>query len=74
MRMTNAIGLIDDGLILEAMDPLKDEGSNRRSRDSFGKKNAPWLKWGGIAACLALLVIAGAVILPVLFGKNNFRF
>ncbi len=32
---------------------------------------APWLKWGGAAACLIMLVIGGLVLLQPSFGKNK---
>ncbi len=31
----------------------------------------PWLKWGSLAACFALLIIAGTTILPSLFGGDG---
>ncbi len=71
MRMVNAMGFIDDELILEAMAPSKGEERNARFRGGLGKKTAPWIKWGGIAACLVMLIIAGAVILPMSFGKSK---
>ncbi len=32
---------------------------------------APWLKWGGAAACLIMLVIASVILLPSTLGKNK---
>ena len=55
-RIANAIGYIDDDLVADAAECRK----NKR----------PWLKWGSIAACFAVLLIAGAAILPSLFGGN----
>ena len=85
MRMVNAMGFIDDELVLEAMTPPY--GNKRTARqssktptndenhfawpNSLSKKTAPWIIWGGIAACLVMLIIAGAVILPMSFGKNK---
>ena len=71
MRMVNAMGFIDDELILEAMAPSKGEERNARVRSGLDIKTAAWIKWGGIAACLVMLVIACVVILPVSFGKNK---
>ncbi len=34
------------------------------------KNKKHWLKWGSLAACFAVLVIAGAAILPSLFREN----
>ena len=50
-RIVNAIGLIDDELIIAAENTKK------------AKPNA-FVKWSAFAACLALVVIAGAIILP----------
>jgi hypothetical protein len=33
-------------------------------------KHNPWIRWGAIAACFAVLVIAGAAILPSFFGGD----
>lgn len=58
-RIVNAIGYIDDELIADAENTGK------------SKKNL-WVKWGSLAACFAVLVIAGAMVLPALFGgKGN---
>ncbi len=50
-RIANAIGHIDDDLVSGAV------GSKKK------KKNV-WVKWGSLAACFAVLVIAGAAVLP----------
>ena len=55
-RIANAIGHIDDDLVAGAAECKK----NRNH----------WLKWGSIAACFAVLLIAGTAILPSLFGGN----
>lgn len=52
-RIANAVGHIDDDLISGAA------GSR--------KKKSTRAKWGSLAACFAVLVIAGAVILPMLW-------
>ena len=58
-RIANAVGYIDDDLITAAAESKKKT------------KRSPWLKWGSIAACFALLVIAGTAILPSLFGGDR---
>lgn len=55
-RIANAIGHIDDSLVSDAV-------------ESNGKKR-PWFKWGSLAACFAVLVIAGAIILPSFFRAD----
>jgi len=56
-RTANAVGYIDDDLIANTA--------------TYKKKNKNyWLKWGSLAACFAVLVIASVAILPTLFGKN----
>ena len=57
-RMANSVGQIDDDLITEAAECKK-------------KKKNNWMKWGPLAACFAVLVIAGAAILPSLLGNNT---
>ncbi len=57
-RMANAVGQIDDDLITAAAECKK-------------KKKNNWMKWGSLAACFAVLVIAGAAILPSLLGGNT---
>jgi len=57
-RFSNAIGNLDDDLI-EAAAECKRK-----------KKPNLWLKWGSIAACFAVLVVAGAMILPSLLGGD----
>ena len=56
-RIANAIGQIDDDLVADAAKCKK-------------KNKKHWLKWGSLAACFAVLVIAGAAILPSLFREN----
>ena len=58
-RTANVVGHIDDDLITAAAECKKKT------------KHSPWLKWGSIAACFALLVIAGTAILPSLFGGDG---
>ena len=86
MRMVNAIGNIEEDLILEAMVPpnamvlpnamVSPKGEKHGAGPSSAlSKNtvpcAPWLKWGGAAACLIMLVIGGLVLLQPSFGKNK---
>lgn len=56
-RIANAIGQIDDDLVTDAAKCKK-------------KNKKHWLKWGSLAACFAVLVIAGTAILPSLFQEN----
>ena len=56
-RITHAVGHIDDDLI---------SGANA----SKAVKKISWIKWGSIAACLAIFVMVGALIIPMLFGGN----
>lgn len=58
-RFSNAIGNLDDDLI-EAAAECKRK-----------KKPNLWLKWGSVAACFAVFVIAGAMILPSLLGGDS---
>jgi len=58
-RTANVVGHIDDDLITAAAECKKKT------------KHSPWLKWGSIAACFALLFIAGTAILPSLFGGDG---
>ncbi len=55
-RIVNAVGHIDDELVIDAVNSKK-------------KKNR-WVKWGTFAACFAVLVIAGVAILPSLLGSD----
>ena len=55
-RIVNAIENIDDELVSSAAESKK-------------KKNN-WVKWGTLAACFAVLVIAGTTILPSLLGND----
>lgn len=55
-RIANAIGHIDDDLVAGAAECRKN-------------KNL-WLKWGSLAACAAVFLIAGTAILRSLFGGN----
>ena len=59
LRFSNAIGNLDDDLI-EAAAECKRK-----------KKPKLWLKWGSVAACFAVLVLAGAMILPSLLGGDS---
>ena len=58
-RFSNAIGNLDDDLI-EAAAECKRK-----------KKPNLWLKWGSVAACFAVLVVACAMILPSLLGSDS---
>lgn len=58
-RIANAIGYIDDDLVIDAAESKKKTKRN------------PWLKWGSIAAAFAVLVVAGNAILPSLFDGGG---
>lgn len=58
-RITNAISYIGDDLITAAADSKKIT------------RSIPWLKWGSVAACFAVLAIACATILPSLTDGNT---
>lgn len=59
-RIINSVGHIDDDLITATTEIKKKA------------KFSPWLKWGFIAACFALIVIAGTAFLPsILKGKET---
>ncbi len=58
-RIINSVGHIDDDLITGATENKKKS------------KFSPWLKWGSIVACFAVIVIAGTAFLPSLLkGKE----
>ena len=57
-RFSNAIGNLDDDLI-EAAAECKRK-----------KKPNLWLKWGSVAACFVVLVVAGTLVLPSLLGDE----
>ncbi len=57
-RMANSVGHIDEDLVSVAAECKK-------------KKKNHWMKWGALAACFAVLVIAGASVLPSLLGGNT---
>lgn len=66
-RISDAIGNINAKYIEEAACVDKQETCHR----------PVWIKWTAIAACLALLLIAGALVLPSLFttpGKYKYQF
>ena len=57
-RIVNAVGQIDDDLV---------SGANRAK---VAKKNV-WLKWGSIAACFAVMLMAVVAIAPMMFGGDD---
>ncbi len=59
-KIARAVGHIDDDLIASAVE------SNKETT------HALWLKWGSLAACFAVLVIAASTILPS-FGDRNHK-
>lgn len=63
-KIVNAVGNIDDDLVTGATQSKK-------------TKNNLWLRWTSVAACLALLVVVGAAVLPKIFtnqGNANDRY
>lgn len=56
-RIANAIGHIDDDLVSGAAESANEEKNH-------------WIKWGSLAACFVVLVIAGAAVLPSLLDRN----
>ncbi len=54
-RIVNAVGHIDDELISGAI--------GERAR-----KKSVWLKWGSVAACFAIILVAVAVVAPMMLG------
>ena len=56
-RFSNAIGNLDEDLVEAAAECKK-------------KKQNHWLKWGSIAACLAVILVVGALVLPILLGDD----
>ena len=60
-RITNAIGFIGDDLVSAA----ENSGNKKQKRSSY-------LKWIPAAACLAVLVTAGAVAVPFLSDSGEF--
>ena len=57
-RIVNAVGHIDDDLVSGA------------TRAKAIKKNV-WLKWGSIAACFAIMLMAAVVAVPMMFGGDD---
>ena len=57
-RIVNAVGHIDDDLVSGA------------TRAKAVKKNA-WLKWGSIAACFVIMLMAAVVAVPMMFGGDD---
>lgn len=57
-RIANAVNNIDDNLI---------SGANCAK---VVKKNA-WLKWGSIAACFAVMIMAAVIAVPMMFSSDD---
>ena len=57
-RIANSVGHIDDDLITAATECKKKNKNN-------------WMKWGALAACFAVLVVAVAISLPTLLEDNK---
>ncbi len=60
-RIVNAVGHIDDELVGEA------------AREAVVIKKNPWIKWGAMAACLCLAVVAAFVVPNIIpsFGPED---
>ncbi|MBQ2716652.1 MAG: hypothetical protein IJF21_07620 [Clostridia bacterium] len=58
-RIANAVGLIDDDLVIGATNSTKTVNKNN------------WLKWSSIAACFAILLAAAAITLPMMLKGND---
>ena len=58
-RISNAVGLIDDDLVIGAANSTKTVNKNN------------WLKWSSIAACFAILLAAAAITLPMMLKGND---
>ncbi len=58
-RVANAVGLIDDDLVIGAANSTKTVNKNN------------WLKWSSIVACFAILLAAAAITLPMMLKGND---
>ena len=58
-RIANAVGLIDDDLVIGAANSTKTVNKNN------------WLKWSSIAACFAILLAVAAITLPMILKGND---
>ena len=58
-RIANAVGLIDDDLVIGAANSTKTVNKNN------------WLKWSSIAACFAILLAAAAITLPMMLKGDD---
>lgn len=59
-RIINAVGHIDDDLITTAQNEKK--------------KHNRWIKWSSVAACFAVIIIAGAAVLPSVLKSGSTRY
>ncbi len=57
-RIANAVGQIDDALVRDASCEKK-------------VKKSLWLKWGSIAACLAVMLAAVAIVVPLMLDGDD---
>lgn len=61
-RIVDSINYMDEDLIAEA------------TRETKAKRPMPWLKWGSLAACFCALLLAVAIVIPLLkpqIGMEN---
>ncbi|MBR4062981.1 MAG: hypothetical protein IKK01_07940 [Clostridia bacterium] len=58
-RIANAVGLIDDDLVIGAANSTKTVNKNN------------WLKWSSIAVCFAILLAAAAITLPMMLKGDD---
>ncbi len=63
-KFVYTLGQVDDDLIAAAAAPDASVASVR-------KRKRPFVKWAILAASLALVIAAGAIALPMLFGGND---
>ena len=61
-KIINAVGLIDDDLIAAAL---------VTSEVSVSKRKRPFVKWAVLAASLAVVILAGAIVLPMMLGGDD---
>ena len=58
-RIANAIGHIDEDIIIEA------------EKNAKPSKKKVWVSLGAIAACIVVFIVAGITILPLVLNKDN---
>lgn len=56
--------------LYEVLGDINENHVNEARLEKKGKKNV-WLKWGSLAACFAVMLMAGIVAMPMLFNNEN---